>query len=274
MLFYFYCINEAKQFIPRMKKDKYINPAFPFLDSFVETLPKEFNKTGKTIRDKRNIVKIVNINGISVVVKSYHKLTLANRIIYSLFRKSKAQRAYENAEFLMQNGITTPIPAAYLDCYKNIMLKKSFFISLYIKSKPIKDLFENTPPEERNQALSEFASFTHKLHHLGIFHGDYSLANVLYTKINERYDFCLIDNNKMKFRKYTRNRAINNLKRIDLPLDSLAKLIQEYSKLQSSDPYTTTRDLLLFRESKKLISNLKRVLKILILKRKKQIVPK
>jgi tRNA A-37 threonylcarbamoyl transferase component Bud32 len=107
--------------------------------------------------------------------------------------------------------------------------KESYFVSLYINCKPTKELF-SLPIDECKPALAEFAKFTYRLHKLGIFHGDYGLNNVLYSEAPGGYNFCLIDNNRMRFRMYSQKRAMKNLSRIHLSLEQYAVLASEYAK--------------------------------------------
>ncbi|TCO07913.1 lipopolysaccharide kinase InaA family protein [Natronoflexus pectinivorans] len=245
------------------KIDKKINASFGFLRWFVETIPEIFDDHPVVIKNHRNVVKVFKVGDIQLVVKYYKKLTLANRIIYKLFRKSKAERSYEYALKLTEMGVTTPMPVGYIDLYEGIFLKQSYFVSLYVRCKPVKELF-STASTESEKGLSDFARFTYDLHRKGIFHGDFSLKNVLYYPIPDGYGFCLIDINRLRFRDYSRNIAIHNLRMLDLPMDMLASLMVEYSQIDQSDAYLTTGHLLFFKWCRRVISSIKRRLKSII----------
>lgn len=243
-----------------MKTKKAINPSFYLAFPEIIGTIAQFNQIRSTIKSDRNVVKVSNIKGVPVVIKYFKRITLTNRIIYGLFRKSKAQRAYENAGFLDYKRITTPMAVAYVDFYRFNLLQESYFISLYVNCKSSEELFHK-PIEESQTALKEFARFTYRLHKSGIFHADYSPGNVLYSETPNGYEFCLIDNNRMRIRKYSRKRAIRNLRRINLPLDKYAIFAMEYARLEQSDAHNTAQRMLFYMQARKTWLNFKRNLK-------------
>ena len=250
-----------------MKIQKTIYPSFRLEYRDVLQEISRFNQIGSLLKDERNVVKVSNIKGIPVVIKYFKRISFFNRIIYGLFRKSKAQRAYENAGFLTNNGITTPLPVAFVDMLKHGLLQESYFISLYVDCKSSEGLFY-LPLEQSSEALKAFAAFTYKLHKLGVFHADYSPGNVLYANSPEGYDFCLIDNNRIRFRNYSRKRALRNLRRINMPLDRYAVFAMEYARLEQSDAMNTAQRLLFYHQVRKkwvaVRKSIKRQLKCLI----------
>lgn len=249
-----------------MKIHKAIYPSFRLEYRDVLHEISRFDHMQSVLKDDRNVVKVSNIKGIPVVIKSFKRISVINRIVYSFFRRSKAQRAYENAEFLTNNGITTPLPVAFVDLYRHKLLHKSYFISLYVKCESSEGLL-HLPLDQSREPLRAFAAFTYKLHKQGIFHADFSPGNVLYSKTPDGYDFCLIDNNRMRFRKYNRKRALRNLRRINLPLDRYAVFAMEYARLEHSDAINTAQRMLFYHQVRKnwvaARKSLKRYLKIL-----------
>ena len=73
------------------------NPAYPFLADFFCHLSDRFETEGTTIYEGRNVLKRFNIEGCELVVKSFKVPFFVNRVVYALFRKSKARRSYEYA---------------------------------------------------------------------------------------------------------------------------------------------------------------------------------
>jgi tRNA A-37 threonylcarbamoyl transferase component Bud32 len=246
-----------------MKTNFFIHRSFRALTPFITNISENFGIYGTTIQNGRNHVKVIELENYKIVVKSYVKLAWINRIIYGLFRKSKSQRAYENATILANNDIITPIPIGHIDYYSFGILKKSYFVSLYINCKPTKELF-SLPIDECNPALAEFAKFTYRLHKLGIFHGDYGLNNVLYSEAPGGYNFCLIDNNRMRFRMYSQKRAMKNLSRIHLSLEQYAVLASEYANTAKTDAIETAHHMLNYMQSWKSAKKTKRTLKNLM----------
>lgn len=84
-----------------------------------------------TLHKGRNCIKIMEIAGKKFVVKRFGRITLANRVIYRCFRKSKARRAFDNANTLRKKGIHTPMPVGYLEINDRLTLRTSYFVSEY-----------------------------------------------------------------------------------------------------------------------------------------------
>ncbi len=253
-------LNNSLKPIQSMKVHKSIYFSFGLEYRDILTILSKFDLIKAVIKDDRNVVKVSNLNGIPVVIKYYKKIPWVNRLIYSFIRKTKAQRAYENAEILTHNGITTPLQVAFVDIYKFNILHKSYFISLYVNCKSTDQLFKQ-PLEKCKDALKSFARFTYKLHKLGIFHNDYSPGNVLYSVTADGFDFCLIDNNRIKFRSYSRQRAIRNLRRINLPLDKYAVFAMEYSQMEQSDAMDTVQRMLFYFQTRKVLKKFRNQIK-------------
>lgn len=220
-----------------MKTEIFLNKKYSYLDEFIRRLPNHFSDSGELIYIGRNDVRVMNVNGLILAVKYFKRLTLANRYIYSMFRKSKARRAYEHTSLLLEKGITSPENVGYINCYKYGMLYKAYYVSLYTDYQPFKDLV-TLPISETEEALKAFARFSYKLHRNGIFHNDYNITNVLYSFTDNQYDFSLIDNNRMSFMDYSFRKGMNNLKRFSVPVDILGIIAAEYAKEANINDFT------------------------------------
>lgn len=225
----------------------YINPDYSELSNFILGIPSMSPSEGTPIHIGRNEVRIVEIDGIKLVIKYFKRITLANRFIYAHFRKSKAQRSYENSEMLRQKGFSSPEPVAYINCLSRGILTKSYYICLYSDYRPIKELL-GLPLAEAQAPLEAFARFTYKLHKSGIFHEDYSTSNVLYQQSGGDYDFSLIDNNRIRFCKYGHLRSISNLmKRQVIPVEYMGIIAAEYAKEANSNSLNVLKYMTFFK---------------------------
>jgi len=74
-----------------------------------------FGHTGETFWKKRNTIKIFDLGDEKWNVKSFQVPHLINRFAYKYVRKSKARRSFEHAEILLDKGIKTPKPIAYIE---------------------------------------------------------------------------------------------------------------------------------------------------------------
>ena len=229
-----------------MKTKVFINNKFSYLDNFFRQLPENFSQIGEEIYIGRNDVRIINVDGLLLAVKFFKKMTLANRYIYATLRKSKATRAYEYTNILLERGITSPENVGYVNCYKYGMLCGAYYVSLYTDYKQFKDLI-NLPLSETEEAFKAFARFTYKLHMMGIYHNDYTIFNILYSVSDDKYDFSLIDNNRMTFQKYSFRKGMHNLKRLSVPVDILGIIAAEYAREANKNDFTTLNMIVFIR---------------------------
>ncbi len=212
-----------------MKKEIFINPQFSHLSEIISQIPSDFYNIGESIYSGRNEVRKADIQGTTITIKYFKKISLANKFIYRYIRKSKAQRAYEHSLLILNKGFSTPSPIAYINCYKNGMLSQSYYLCLYSSDKPLETIF-SLPVQESVKGLKAFGEYTHRLHKAGIFHDDFNIGNILYSSTDKGYEFNLIDNNRMKFRRYNYWRGIKNMNRLKVPLEYLGIIAEEYSK--------------------------------------------
>ena len=99
-----------------MRKIK-INPKYEYLRAFIESIPDVFEKEGREIYNKRNLIKVLTApDGTQVNVKRFHIPHGLNKFIYSWnIRKPKGQRAFEYPMILKRKGINTPEPLALIE---------------------------------------------------------------------------------------------------------------------------------------------------------------
>ena len=170
------------------------------LKDLMQNLPSRFEKEGELLFKSRNTIKkFVLSDGMEIVVKKYKTPILIQRIVYSYFRKTKAERAYVNAAELMRRGIDTPMNIAWASVKENGLFHTGYFVSDVNDAPAIENELQGG--ENFNKALAEdFAQFVALLHSKGIIHKDLNCTNVIYRPKSEgNYEFSLIDNNRMKF---------------------------------------------------------------------------
>ncbi len=230
-----------------MKADIYINPKYSSLRNFIEKIPENFDDLGVATHLGRNHIRIAEVDETKLVIKYFKRITSVNRLIYGNLRKSKAKRSFENSLRLLENGIGTPEPVGFIDIYSRCSLQKSFYVCLYTDYKDIKELLSK-PLSESEDGMRAFARLTSKMHHAGIYHGDYNLSNVLYNFDGNQYDFCLIDNNRMRFRSFSPRTGVKNLKRMKLSVEQMAIIGSEYANISHLDSNHVVIGMIFFRE--------------------------
>lgn len=199
-----------------------------------------FDNIGIFIIDGRNKIKKFPIeNGKEINIKKFKKKDFITEFYYKKFKGSKAKRSFEYGNKLIENGINTPEPIAYFDEFGSE--KISYYISEEFKydftcrevlwNEKIKEELEKLIIPNRDEIIKQFAQFTFDLHEKGIKFDDYSPGNVLIKKINEKYEFYLVDLNRMSFNNNLSFSArMKNVSRMMEEKEFAQKFSEEYAK--------------------------------------------
>lgn len=192
-----------------------INPSYDFLSGFIHSVAMRFETEGEVIYSGRNILKRFEVEGTSLVVKSFKRPHIVNKIAYTFFRKSKACRSYEHGMEILKRGGCTPAPIAYIEEYKGGLINRSFYICLYFDEAETIRPYVDGVKRDTDNILKSFAHFTADLHKQGILHIDFSPGNILFEKdSNGNYQFSLIDINRLCFRELSKKEAYQNFSRL------------------------------------------------------------
>ena len=208
-----------------------IDPKFEFLRKYISDIPNTFDSNGSVLENKRNVIRETEVHGLKLVIKSFRRIYLPNRIRYSFFYPSKAQRAFDYAKILLKKGIRTPQPIGYIEVKRYGLIHESFFISDSIDFTPLQ-VGREEKPVMTPEFMIELARFTYKLHQSNIYHVDYSLGNILFKKIDGAWQFALVDNNRMTFGPVSFHKGIRALVKLTLPVEFLTWIGKEYARLR------------------------------------------
>jgi len=212
-----------------------INPTYNALSSFINRIPDIFDQEGALVFTARNQLKSYTVEGVDLIVKRYKKPHLINRISYTFFRPSKAKRAYEYALRLLELGINTPMPIAYIEQKTAGLLSYSFFISIYEKDySDIRELMIGTQTDDA--LLQDLAKYIAHFHSKGVLHYDMSPGNILYKKEKDSYLFTLIDINRMQFtRSISKTDRYKSFKRLSENKSVLTRIATLYAAAAELD---------------------------------------
>lgn len=214
----------------------HINSDFQFLEPFLKSLPSVFEISGETIYKSRNELKLFDQGGILLNVKRYRKPIFVNRIAYTFIRKSKAQRAFENANILISKGFETPMPVAFIEISEHGLLKDSYFVSLQCPYKRLfREFADGSSIAEREDVVREFGILLARLHDAQVLHLDLSVGNVLFEKGSNGCNFSLVDLNRMKFRRISQKKGCKNFERLRGNDDFFKLLAETYAKQRGFD---------------------------------------
>lgn len=220
-----------------------ISDGFKAAETFVNRLPETFDTTGTMLYNKRNVVKSFNVGGTTLIVKKFKRPNIIQRVSYTFFKKSKAERAYIFAKMLRDRGIGTPREVAYIEVYDGLLMSDSYFVSLPCFLPSLKGLLRREDFDK--PVAAELAGFIAMLHNCGVLHGDLNFSNILYEKdSNGHYKFVLIDTNRSKFRKPSYHDCIENLKRLTHERLPLKFILNRYALVRGWNPDKVTADVM------------------------------
>ncbi len=211
-----------------------IHPAYINLKDFIQRLPSVFEEEGQLLYKKRNIVKRYNVNGLSLVVKKFKHPNIIQRIIYTFFKRSKAERAYRFTAQLRSLQIDSPHEVAYIETKSHHLFARGYFVSIYCDDPTSGSLMKSN--SDNTPLIEALATFLANMHEKGFLHGDLNLNNILYRREdNGQFHFTLIDINRATFKKPTTAECLNDLKRLTHERDVLRHLISLYAEKRHWD---------------------------------------
>lgn len=227
-----------------------VSTEFPELRYFVQALHHRFRKkTGELIFMNRNEIREFHIGGRDIIVKSFKVPNFINRIVYGLFRKSKAERSYCYAKMLNEAGIASPAPVGWLEQRRGLLFTYSYYASLR-STCPLgyMDVI-SLPVEERNEYLRAIASTAARMHDHGWLHTDFSRGNILCGRDKDgRVRVEIIDLNRIRFREVDCKTGCRNFGRLPGDDEVLAVMADEYARLRGFDAAQCRRIIIEHRE--------------------------
>jgi serine/threonine protein kinase len=206
-------------------------------NSLVKDVERYFLESKIVLQDDRNMIKVVDFDNELLVIKSYKKPGFFNSLIYTFFQKSKAWRAYE---YGLRISDFTPGVIARIE-YLNPLLSKSYLICEKFDAEfnLQRPLFYNHP--DKKNIFSQFAEFVYKLHQKDIFHKDLSPGNILIKRVGEKYQFKIIDINRMSFERLSKRQRAENFNKLWAHNSDLELMLKVYAKLAQFDEESFVR---------------------------------
>ena len=245
-----------------------ISPAYNYLESFINAIPRGEYPCEKVFCNHRNTVELVRVGEQRFVVKKFKRPTIANCIIYTWFRKNKAQHAWENAYLFQKLGLETANPVAYIVCKKYGFFHTAWFISDYLPYPNIEEVFLSCETKEEKESLmNAFVEYTLHLHELGIVHRDYNKGNILVHKEADGFHFAMIDINRLWFIKNPNVQlSMRSLLMLKMSDEAKEMFLQKYAEKRGFNVEDCQRDLHQFEHYKTFRHQIKTALKRLIKK--------
>ncbi len=214
-----------------------INKKYEHLREWLEQLPENFEHLGEVIYDKRNQLRVITApDGTLVNAKRYCIPHALNRVVYSLgLRQPKGRRAFLYPARLLELGIETPEPIAYIEQRCCGLLGLSYFISVQSPLRHTFFEFGNAQEGTYEDIAVALGRFTAMVHDRGVLHLDYSPGNILWDKDEQGYHFALVDINRMYFGNVDMQHGCATLCRLWGPKHFTELLVRSYAQARGFD---------------------------------------
>jgi len=215
--------------------------------SDIQLVLNKIHKDGQVEYKGRNIIKSIAIGQEKWNIKLFRTPHIVNKFAYRLVRKSKAQRSFEYAQVLLQKGFLTPKPIAYAENYRGLSLLDSYYISEQLNyDLTFRQLITDINYPDRTNILNQFAEFTYNLQVRGIHFIDHSPGNTLIVKDKkDKYQFYLVDLNRMRFEHLNYKQRIQNFARLSLTDEMIEIIATKYALISNCDYEKIYADILI-----------------------------
>ena len=212
-----------------------VNSAYKEFSSTIIRLPETFETAGEYIYKGRNELKLQNFGENEVIVKSYKRPHLINRLVYAYFRKSKAERAYDYARMFREHGIGSPEPIGFVTKGKCGLFDKSYFVCLKSECPyTYRDLTKRSFSRQK-EILQAIGRTTALMHEAGYYHEDYSGGNILFRDDLPEIQVEIIDLNRLSFLKIDMDKGCQNFYRLRGTEAMLQIMAEAYAEVRGFD---------------------------------------
>ncbi|MBR5725579.1 MAG: aminoglycoside phosphotransferase [Muribaculaceae bacterium] len=220
-----------------------VNKKYEYLREWLERLPEDFEQLGEVIYDKRNQLRVIQApDGTLVNAKRYCVPHAVNRVVYSLgIRQPKGRRAFLYPARLLERGIDTPEPIAYIERRHCGLLGLSYFVS--VQSTLGHTLYEMGDAREGTyeELADALGRYTATMHDSEVLHLDYSPGNILWDKDEQGYRFAVVDINRMRFGRVNMKDGCAALRRLWGPKRFIELIARSYANARGFDEEEAVR---------------------------------
>lgn len=180
-----------------------INPRYAYLRDYLEHIEEHFDREGHEIHRDRNVIRTLQVQGLTLCVKRYGKVSITARVATKLrVRTSRARKAYVSPLLLKERGFESPEPVAFIRYNRGLIDSVSYFVCLHSNYRYSMADIMTLDAEKRHEVTEAFAKYAANLHTDGFLHRDFSADNILFDFVDDalssRIHFSLVDTNSMR----------------------------------------------------------------------------
>lgn len=213
-----------------------LNPKYQQLEGYLQHIDEHFEREGREIHRGRNVLRMLQVDGLTLVVKRYGKMPLINRIATRIYKSNKAKNAYVRPLLLKERGFESPEPVAFITYRENWLNATHYFVCLHSNYRYTMADLDKVDADFRLEIIEAFARYAAQLHKHGFLHRDFSAGNILFDRIEGRIHFALIDTNSMKCgRSVSVEKGCQNFGRLSSHPDFIERLGTLYAKYRGAD---------------------------------------
>ena len=240
-----------------------LHKQYQHLEYVFENIQDYFNASDAFIHDARNKLKIIEVDGLEIVVKAFRIPNYLNQFVYGTLRDSKAKKSYDHSIKLQILNITCPEPIGYIEFYDGILLKESYFLSLRSNYDfTIREPLLDHNFKDHDNIFTKFGEFTADIHAKGVLHNDYSPGNILITRLdNNEFKFDLVDINRMRFGHIQLKDKMKNLSKLWANENDIKLIATAYALRMSYDIQEIIQKIIFYDRKNKNIKTFKRYIK-------------
>lgn len=217
----------------------------------VESLARELAESGlpqdsaDVYRGRNRVVKTER-NGRLINIKAFKIPHIINRLVYGNLRGSKARRSFEHALKLRNLGFDTPEPLGYVELRNGWLFGRSYYLSQHIEG--FREMRSFGAEERLGELADQLGALIARLHDAGIWVKDFSRGNLLRRcDAKGRYEFFLVDINRMEFGVDDRKKLMQNFKDITSDSDFLRRLAKAYARHTRQDEKAVVAEVMQIR---------------------------
>jgi len=199
-------------------------PAHTDLEQLVTSSPAHWPQPRILKKDKGTTVTFVQTPTGAVVIK-HHRLLTWRRWVDAWVHGSPAQRAWQGAQLLRQQGFPIPQPLGVFERRVMGFVKESWYCSEALLTQPPLDLYwqhrcEQWQFRQRRLFLRSLAEFLRAFHAAGLYAGDMRDANLLVKEHDlTRWEFYLVDLDRvLRVVPLSQQRRLKNLVQLERTL--------------------------------------------------------